>query len=273
MVSMVYYVIMDNSRSRIGIGITTWKRPEVFKLLLEEIKDLDDRFHFAFVFDGPFQDNENYDYDFIVKNFGKRFRNYRYGVNVGVAKAKNKCISLLEEFGDLDYVFLLDDDINILRTEVFDHYIDTAKKSKVEHLLFSHIDKNTTTCTLMLSETQGITTHSLAQGAFMFFTKNHLNKVGKFDENFKNAFEHIDMTFRSYNEQGLPFWFFLDALNSQQYIQERPGGESTITAKGQYDINLQKSALHWRSKYGQNVGDIPRLPVASLIDILKSKIV
>jgi hypothetical protein len=252
---------------RIGIGITTWKRADDFKELLSQIKDLDDRFFFAFVFDGPFTVNNEYDFKYITDSFGSRYKNYRYGVNAGVSKVKNKCIDLLNEF-DVDFIFLLDDDMMVLDTKVFDLYIEAHTRSGLEHLMFSHVDKNTTTYTLMVAEDFGITTHSLAQGAFMFFTKDHLRKIGKFDEGFKNAFEHIDMTYRSYTAQELPFWFFLDVLGSNKYLKER-GNPSTITNKEPYALNIQKSSVRWMEKYGKNVADIPRLPVTILIDRLK----
>jgi hypothetical protein len=253
---------------KIGIGITTWKRPELFNNLLNKLKDLDDRFVFSFVFDGNKSNWIQYDLNQIYKDFPQRHKVYTYYENVGVAKCKNKSIDLLNEFKDIDYYFLLDDDIDILDLSVFDKYIEMSQFTGLQHLMFLGIPPNKITTTVMYSETQGITINEHAQGAFMMFTKEHLEKIGKFDEKFCNALEHVDMTYRSYTSQNLPFWYFIDILGSAKLLKEI-SAESTITNKDKYQLNLQKSAIHWIEKYGKSVAETPRHGFTELIDRLK----
>lgn len=252
---------------KIGIGITTWRRPDLFSKLLENLKNLDERFHFAFVFDGDSSSWSKYDLSQTWENFGNRYQNYKFGVNVGVARAKNKAIELLSK-SDVDYYFLLDDDILIKDLSVFDYYINAHILTKLKHFMFLHIPPNKITSTIMYAEDFGITIHEHAQGAFMMFTKDHLKDIGNFDTSMVNALEHVDITFRSYTAQGLPFWSFIDVLGSEEYLEE-VGGDSTITNKDKYTLNLHKSAVRWMEKYGHSVAETPRIAFTELVDRLK----
>ena len=253
---------------KIGIGITTWKRPEMFKKLLDKLKNLDDRFVFSLVFDGDKTNWVQYNLSSIYEDFPKKYKTYQYWVNAGVARCKNKAINLLKDFKDVDYYFLLDDDIDILDLSVFDRYIEMSQFTGLQHLMFLGIPPNKVTTTVMYSETQGITINEHAQGAFMMFTKKHLDNIGDFDEKFHNALEHVDMTYRSYTSQNLPFWYFIDILGSEELLKEI-SPESTITNKDKYHLNLQKSAIHWIEKYGKSVAETPRHGFTELIDRLK----
>lgn len=254
---------------KIGIGITTWKRPDLFAKLLDRLKDLDERFYFAFVFDGDRATSwSKYNFAQTWENFGDRYKNYKFGVNVGVSKTKNKAIELLSEF-DVDFYFLLDDDIQIKDLAAFDHYINAQRLTKLKHLMFLNIPPNKITSTVMYAEDFGITIHEHAQGAFMMFTKDHLKDIGYFDVQMINALEHADLTYRSYKAQGLPFWSFIDVLGSEAYLEEI-GKDSTITNKDKYILNLQKSAVRWQEKYGHSVAETPRIAFTELVDRLKT---
>lgn len=244
---------------KIGIGITTFKRPKNLELILENLSTLDrDRFFVVIAQDG----NDHYptfpDVEFIPSTQQK-----------GVAHTKNKCLTrMIEE--NCDYYFLLDDDV-LPNAEVFDYFIETSKITGIEHLQFGDIDGNKLITSVVYDETgRGLHIRPHCKGAFLFITKNLLNKIGLWDEGFTNALEHVDFTYRCMKEEGLPFWYFVEPINSKKYITNIEG-ESTITDKEKYQENKNKSFVHWYEKYKFNMVDIPYLPLSNTVEVLKRK--
>lgn len=252
---------------KIGIGVTSFKRLNSLKQFLSKVSILDKtKYEIAVVLDGPRYENICYD-SFLDEIFQENMEVYTFYYNVGVARTKNKCIDILRK-KNVNYYFLFDDDIDILDINVFDFYIDAIKFSNIKHFLFSHIDNNPSIATLMLSETNGLTVHQHAKGAVMIFEGNHLDIIGEYDIGFKNALEHVDLTYRSYLKQELPFWGFLDVLGSERFLKDQ-NTESTITDKELYNINKQKSALYWYDKYNSQIIDIPKFDINVLIEKIR----
>lgn len=147
---------------RIGIGITTYNRPECLKECLEHIHK------------HTFMENITL---YIATDTNEDRR--------GVAFRKNECLRALK---DCDFVFLLDDDT----FPVKDGWVDYFVNSDEEHLLFLnrklHGDYSV----------QGDRKVFLnCGGVFMFMTKKAIEKVGAFDEKFELfGFEHADYSIR-----------------------------------------------------------------------------
>jgi len=160
---------------RIGIGITANDRPQMLAECLQSIHKHTDMSNVTlYVAD-----------DTIDK--------------VGVAKKKNECLRALN---GLDYVFLLDDDVKIIK----DGWIEFFINSKQNHLLFlkrgmhnkkaieiNLFDKNELRYTVEHYQDCG--------GVFMFMTKKAIEKVGAFNEKFERyGFEHADYSNRILGE-------------------------------------------------------------------------
>src|SRR5690606_10124331 len=91
-------VVIDGVRytpgSRIGVGITTHNRPEIFaKTLAEMRKHLPPGAKLVVVDDASKEPVAEAD--------------YRFEENAGIARAKNKCLELLD---GCEHIFLFDDD-------------------------------------------------------------------------------------------------------------------------------------------------------------------
>lgn len=80
--------------TKIGIGITTHNRYDVYQNTLEHITKLAPKGAEIVVVDDAS--------DEVVPE-----ATYRFTINAGIARAKNKCLELLQ---DCDHIFLFDDD-------------------------------------------------------------------------------------------------------------------------------------------------------------------
>lgn len=118
--------------------------------------------------------------------------------NEGVGLAKNRALSL---FGDFDYYFFIEDDVELIDCSVFDAHIELSKKSGIQH--FSLFDRNRIINELARSKVGEYTIiHSEFGGApFNFFTKEGLFKVGGWHDMFAalKRFGHTEHTYRFVN--------------------------------------------------------------------------
>jgi len=133
---------------------------------------------------------------------------------------------------------------------VFKKYIEAAYRTGIYHLMFLKVADN---MSQKRATIDGIDLHRNPQGSFMYMLDSVISHIGDLDIEFKNAFEHIDWTYRAI-QKGLmpPFWWFPDIENSEELIEEIPGSSenSSITNKQGYDENWRQSAQHWVGKYG-----------------------
>ena len=190
---------------KIGVGIITCNRPEFFRQCFNSLpKEKIDEI--VVVNDGkplPFDISKGV----VLDN----------PVNVGVGKSKNRALKYLFDKG-CDYLFLLEDDMIIKRDDVFEAYINAYKQSGIHHfnygpgspfnrkqtiqnfdlhnrhLLDQHSEPNPKTIIDYGTVKVSLFEHTVAM--FSFFTREVLEKVGLLDEEFYNAWEHVDHTYR-----------------------------------------------------------------------------
>lgn len=144
-----------------GIGITTKDRPELLQALLNSIT----RFTFT-------EDIKIYVADDSIDK-------------VGVAKKKNECLRNLK---DCEAVFLIDDDIEIIKDGWVENFINSGHK----HLLYLTKQHNP-----FIHCGDGSTVYMDCGGVFMYMTKECIDKVGAFDEKYIGwGLEHADYSKR-----------------------------------------------------------------------------
>ncbi len=119
----------------------------------------------------------------------------------GVGISKNR---ILEKFNDYDYYFFLEDDVELLNESIFAKHVDIANKCGFYHMsldercrFFGNIDSD---------ECGGekINFYNYGSASFNFFTREGIEKVGGFHEEFAKwkRFGHTEHTYRFVN-QGL----------------------------------------------------------------------
>ena len=266
---------------KIGVGIITCNRPEFFKQCFNSLpKNID---------------------EIVVVNDGKplpfslsRGVEIQNEVNLGVGKSKNKALKYLYDKG-CDYLFLIEDDMIIKRPDVFDTYIAAYKASGIHHfnygpgspfnrkqniefdlhnrhLLDQHSEPNPKLIVEYTSDVKvALYEHTVAM--FSFFTRAAIDKVGYIDEDYYNAWEHVDHTYRII-KAGMhpPFWWFADIANSDDYLTEAPGAidNSSIANKAdQWHKNVYEGREIYKQKHGHYPNQPPIVTKQQVIETIK----
>ncbi len=178
--------------------------------------------------------------------------NFRFDKNVGVAVAKNKALQYLAEEMDCDYIFLMEDDILMVDDKTCIKYITYAQQHTLQHLNFGlHGELNKGKSRVNY---EGVFVYPDCVGAFSMYTNEVIQIVGYMDEEFVNAWEHVDYTYRIAGMgYTTPFGQFADHPQSNLLLKEIPGSikNSSITKRQDWQENIIKGQKHWIKKYGR----------------------
>tara|TARA_R110002020_G_scaffold125793_3_gene283182 strand:- start:2534 stop:3316 length:783 start_codon:yes stop_codon:yes gene_type:complete len=251
---------------KIGIGIITCNRPEFFKKCRKSIHD------------------EWYDHIVVVNDgkgpiFDARAPVLQTSGGEGVGKAKNKAIKhLLEE--KCDFIILVEDDM-LFKKNLFKEYVKAHKKTGIHHFMFAYhgpankagISGGKPTPRKIID--YGDVSISLNQhcvGAVCFYTKQCLDEVGLYDENYTNAFEHVDHSYQlSKNKYCTPYWWWPDISNSLDYVVEQACSEdsSAIRPRNDWQSNIKDAWTKFTDKHGVGPTSVPDTKTETVIQTLK----
>jgi GT2 family glycosyltransferase len=247
----------------VGLGITTYSRFSRFKECFENAikygRDVDE---IIIVEDHSIIDRAEYDEYFKQINGLGNVKVFALPKNEGVGHAKNVVLKYFYEKG-YDYIFTLEDDINLKSEEVFATYIRVAVKAGIEHINFAQHGMHNKYSKLAEVNKVVMKIYPNIVGAFSLHTKALIDKIGFYDEQFVNAMEHVDYTYRA-SLEGLttPFWSFCDVENNTELLEEQQDAlrDSSIRVRDDWNSNLNKAAVLWKKKWGVAVNEIARLP-------------
>lgn len=264
---------------KIGIGIVTCNRPKFFLKCLRSIP----ADHLVAVVN----DGANFeDVDRLQKE--KHFTYFHNDANMGVGRSKNKLLRYLLDSG-CDHIFIIEDDIIVKDPMVFDKYIELRNITGIQHFNFGYhgpanknnVSKGVPTPRYVVdygSVKLAINANSV--GAFCYYTKEVLEKVGLIDEDYTNAFEHVDHDYRIYKAgYTTPYWNFADLANSYDYLDEIECSENSSSIRPRQDWmdNIKAGVKLFEKKHGyspawQNaVPDTSKQEVIELLKEIKKK--
>jgi len=232
------------------VGIVTANRPDFFKKCYNSVKTATDVDIVAVVNDG--------NSDVTVDSNHSYVKNKK---NLGVGKSKNILFKKAIESG-ADNIFIVEDDIIIKNPYAFNTYINARKQTGIQHFCFGYhgpANKNGISggkpCPRYIVDYGdvkiAINLHSV--GAFCYYSKEVLEKVGLIDENFVNAFEHVEHSYRIANAgYTTPYWNWADIANSTDFLDEIECSEnsSSISGRSDWKENIKKAALYFKEKHG-----------------------
>jgi len=244
---------MYNSE-KIGVGLITFNRPKHFERVFQSLKDA----------------GRDVDEVIIVKDGGGATYDRRYqdgtpmiefidnGCN---CRSKTTAWSYLITQG-CKHIFLMEDDMIIKNPDVFKQYIETAKLSGIHHLMYCGVGgDNPKKLTLQYDDKIGIDLYQNYQGPFMYATADLIKEIGGWDMGFKNAFTHVDWSYRCATAGRIPpMWWAPDIKDSTDYVECIPEciqGSSNSEDMEKYKKNYQHSYEHWMKKYGMFTNQIP----------------
>ena len=221
---------------KIGLAIFTYNRPEYLKQVLSSVRGVEADYLKVFI-DYHSEEMQKelahicevYDIDY-----------FKSSSNKGIGRMKNEALHEMQ-LHEVDHLFLMEDDILIKDLDVLKAYINYAEKKGVEHLNFAHHGPANKDLYCIYKDS---ICYPNVVGAFSYYTKNCIETVGYFDEDYLNAYEHVDHTERIANA-GLtyPFWYFADCYGSQSLLEEIPGSidNSSIRPRSDWQSNILKA--------------------------------
>ena len=271
---------------KIGVGIITCNRPEYLRKLLTSLYQCNyEELVIVVVDDG----DEEYPYDSALG-----YTYIKNEVNLGVGKSKNKAMQhLLDK--ECDYIFIIEDDMIIKRGDVFEQYIKTSNETGILHLNYAlgtpfnlkqninfdlhnrhelNMDSKPNPKTIVEYKNNiKVELYEHICGMFSFFHKNVLNKIGLIDEQFYNAWEHVDHTYQAIKNQfHPPFWWFADIYNSYEYLEPQIDSiknSSTSSNKAEWLDNVKVNADKYKIKNGMYPNETPKAVLAEVLNTLK----
>jgi GT2 family glycosyltransferase len=242
---------------KIGIGMVTWNAEDRLKqsaqLIPAWIKN------FVIVNDGtPYNDNV----------YPAQAKIIQHETNLSVGVAKNTAIKYLMDKG-CEHIFLIEDDMLIKDEDVFLEYILHSNVSGIKHFNFAlhgtHNKSNgipNPSFKYKYKENITIFLYPNCVGSFSYYHKSVIEECGLMDENYFNAWEHVDHTYQIIKKGFHPsFWFFADIENSDKFIEEIPNSiqNSTIANRNDWSTNAKNGEDYFNKKNGCTVGSISKV--------------
>jgi GT2 family glycosyltransferase len=233
----------------IALGITTYNRPAFADKCVRAIRD-----HVAPLCSSVFLYNDGSDpkYRAEYQRAYKRMPEMIVqdpAMNSGVSIAKNAPIGAMLTQTDADWLFICEDDIKVLSPKAITEYVRVAEQANFHHLSFAHHGPANSGGPVANSGDVAYYPHSI--GAWSCFSRQALETVGLYDENFCNAWEHVEHELRLIQAGLMPgadIHKFPDVIGSEAWLQELPGSidKSSIRPRDDWHSNIRNGLLYWR---------------------------
>jgi GT2 family glycosyltransferase len=242
----------NNMKNKFSVGLLTYNNTTRFRECISYIPTLD-TIPFIVLNDGTPYDSKEYRDDMIV------IQNHK---NKKIAKSKNHLLKYLLTF-DTDWIFIMEDDMKIKDSHVFNRYIEVANDSGILHLnyaLHGNDNWNTdrTSPSPRLTYTNGISLYECAGGCFQMYHRSVIEKIGMYDEFYKNSWEHLDMTYRAtLSGFHTPYWLAADIINSHEFIEQMDYQIESTISSNKHNPFYYEGLYYWKFKFGSWVADIP----------------
>lgn len=170
---------------------------------------------------------------------------YRFEKNVGIARAKNKCLELLEDQGVTDF-FLSDSDCYPTHKNWWKPYVESPEP----HLSYQFLDlkgPGKLRDMMELFRDSEHVAYTGQRGCLLYFHESAIKRVGGFDPIFgRGLYEHSDLANRIH-AAGLTTWRYADVTGSAQLwhsMDEQVSVTRTIPTQEQRALIKANVGMH-----------------------------
>lgn len=172
---------------------------------------------------------------------------YRFDTNVGIAKAKNKCLELADGY---DHIFVADDDCYPVVEDWWQPYIDSPEP----HLMYLFQDfatgRKLGDSKLVYQDSQH-KAYSHPRGCLLYFDRKVLDVVGGYDSDYARwGYEHVDLSNRIYNNN-LTSFRYMDVRRSQElfYSGDEHEAVTTTVDRGERSVYLESMKYKFEESF------------------------
>lgn len=243
-------------KNKIGIGLVTYNRPKYFdkssKAIANNLLDVVDRF---VVYNDGSEVSYQKGYQWLERLKSDKIKIIDNPENNGVAYAKNRLFEELMK--DCEYIFIVEDDIIPQSRQAIVMYLAAAKMTGIDHLMFAHHGPGNAQPDSCIGQEGPVLFWKAGVGAWTFYTRNILQKVGLMDENFRNAWEHVEHTWRITKYHKLPYGYYPDVMDSQKWLKEIPGSIENSSIGQQDDPKRIRIIIDGLQYWKQKDKDFP----------------
>lgn len=201
-------------RTPLGVGITTHDRPSTLAVTLQHIRQFTAPYAKIVVVDDASQARE-------------RQATFRFDRNVGIARAKNKCLELLDDCED---IFLFDDDCYPIAEQWWQPYLDSPEP----HLCYTFLDLAGPRKMHDVHEVYRDDRHvafTASRGCMYYLNHRVLDVVGGYDPAYGLwGYEHGAYSNRIHSA-GLTSWRFADVVDSSKLFHSMDEYEEVPTGR------------------------------------------
>lgn len=244
---------------KIGVGITTYQRFDRFKECFEHLlkcnRDIEE---IIVIDDCSVKDRDKYDAYFELPHPNVKF--FVNEKNYGVGVSKNKILKYFYE-RDYDYIFTLEDDINVVSPDFAKKYIEAVDKTGFHYWNFAVHGTMNTYYGIRKKDNYSYKVYPNIVGALSLHTRHLIETVGYYDEDYFNAMEHVDYYYKA-SILGLcsSFWSFNDIIDNECFVVEQVNSinDSAIRPRADWADNVEKGYKLFKKKNGVSLFDIPR---------------
>ncbi len=240
-------------KDKIGVGITTYNAESYYKILYDSLPL--DHIDCLVTVNGGDKYSNNYSGHWI-----------QHTQNKFPSVCRNECVKYLLD-QNCEHIFIIEDDMIILKSNIFNEYINASKESGLKYLCFVSTSPgagsphNRTPKTIIdYPNNRRIAFYQNMCNEFTYHHKTAFLNTGWYDENMRDGFD-VDMAYReSKNKHSSLFWYFADIINSDEYIMNNPNATSRLQTErpdgSRADI-IDKIWEYFYSKHQILVNDIP----------------
>ena len=246
---------MNSDKEKIGLGIITCNRPDLFTKSAHSIPDY---------------------VDLIAVNDGKPYENSVYpprmtkiiqhDKNMGIGRSKNDVLKFFVDNG-YEHIFIMEDDIAIRDPEIFNKYIELSKATGIFHFNYGYHGFNMDSSDLpqprkkiRINDHLELALLRNITGALSYFRRVVIEDAGYFDTFYKNVLEHVDHTYQIIKAgYHTPFFWFADLWNSHTMIEELdPKLTSSLNRRFYflYRVRVKLFRQYFKFKNGIALGSI-----------------
>ena len=173
--------------------------------------------------------------------------NYRFAHNAGIARAKNKCLELLD---GCEHVFLFDDDTYPTAQGWWKPYVESSEP----HLMYTFVDfanGRSLGDTVEVHRTASHVAYSHARGCMLYFKRRALEAVGGFDPAFgKWGWEHINLSDRIH-AAGLTTFPYMDVASPSIYSADEFRAVHTTVPGDERNVCIKRNKAIYDERAGQ----------------------